>query len=48
MHTERYDNYQTARKREIELKFQKSGHGFFAQTGLNPKHFGTRVPGSGP
>ena len=33
---ERYPDYRTARQREILLKSQKSGRGFFQLTGLNP------------
>ena len=42
IHTERYENYQSARRREIELKRQKSGRGFFSRTGLNPEQFRDR------
>ena len=41
--SERFDDYRTARMREIELKAQKSGRGFLAQTGLSADQFG---PGS--
>jgi putative endonuclease len=37
---EQHPDYRSARKREIELKRQKGGKGFFAKTGLDPKRFG--------
>jgi putative endonuclease len=37
--TELYSNYGTARKRELELKKQKGGNGFFLKTGLDPLRF---------
>jgi putative endonuclease len=40
VHTERYDDHQAARKRELELKAQRGGRGFFLRTGLNPNQFG--------
>ena len=39
VHTERYNDYTTARRRELELKAQKSGWGFFKRTGLDPERF---------
>ena len=33
---ERFPSYRAARKRELQLKAQKSGGGFFALTGLDP------------
>ena len=38
--TEQYANYTTARGRELELKAQKGGRGFFEKTGLDPGAFG--------
>jgi putative endonuclease len=38
--SEPHPDYKSARKREIELKAQKSGKGFFAKTGLDPQRFG--------
>jgi putative endonuclease len=40
MHVEEYPNYRAARQREIQLKSQKSGDGFFRLTGLDPNQFG--------
>jgi len=37
--SEQHADYRSARKREIELKAQKGGKGFFAKTGLDPKCF---------
>jgi putative endonuclease len=42
VHTERYDTYAAARRRELDLKAQKGGAGFFAKTGLDPSAFGRR------
>jgi putative endonuclease len=39
IHTEKWPTYRQARKRELQLKSQKSGQGFFALTGLNPDDF---------
>ena len=36
VHEERYENYRTARLREIELKRQKGGQRFYQLTGLQP------------
>jgi predicted GIY-YIG superfamily endonuclease len=36
VHVERFNAYTDARKRELQLKAQKSGHGFFQLTGLDP------------
>jgi len=38
--TEQHPNYRSARRRELELKRQKGGKGFFAKPGLDPKQFG--------
>jgi predicted GIY-YIG superfamily endonuclease len=38
--TEKHPDYTSAKKRENELKAQKSGRGFFEKTGLDPKSFG--------
>ena len=38
--TEKHPDYRSARKREIELKAQKGGRGFFVKTGLDPELFG--------
>jgi putative endonuclease len=47
VYTEAHPNYQAARKRELQLKAQKSGQDFFALTGLDPARFGRRhAPGS--
>src|SRR5437762_1777209 len=37
---ERYSSYSEARRRELELKAQKGGRGFFKKTGLDPTRFG--------
>jgi putative endonuclease len=37
--TERFDDYRSARKREIQLKRQKSGQNFYKLTGLDPQRF---------
>ncbi len=37
---EEHDSYAAARKRELQLKAQKGGFGFYAQTGLDPARFG--------
>jgi len=39
VHVERFKDYRTARKRELQLKAQKSGGGFFALTGVDPLLF---------
>ena len=39
VHQESYLDYASARKREIELKRQKGGDGFFRLTGLDPNQF---------
>ncbi len=39
--TEPYANYRQARTRELQLKSQKSGLGFFRLTGLNQAEFRT-------
>ena len=39
VHVEAYSTYMEARKREILLKKQKGGHGFFRLTGLDPSKF---------
>jgi putative endonuclease len=41
---EEHPDYTSARKREIELKAQKGGRGFFIKTGLDPSRF-DRQPG---
>jgi len=38
--SEPYASYTQARRREIELKSQKGGKGFFTKTGLDPALFG--------
>ncbi len=38
--TERHPRYAEARRRELELKAQKGGRGFFVKTGLDPSRFG--------
>ena len=40
VHVERYETYRDARVRELELKAQKGGAGFFAKTGLDPSDYG--------
>ncbi|MCL5289356.1 MAG: GIY-YIG nuclease family protein [Acidobacteria bacterium] len=37
--TERFDDYRSARKRELQLKRQKSGQNFYRMTGLDPQQF---------
>ena len=44
VHSERYDGYTEARLRELELKSQKGGEGFYRLTGLNPSHFSHSTP----
>ena len=39
VYKESYENYGLARKRELELKRQKGGQGFFRLTGLKPEQF---------
>ena len=39
---EEYGDYTTARMRELELKAQKGGRGFFEKTGLDPATFDRR------
>jgi putative endonuclease len=39
VHTEPYPTYADARRRELELKRQKGGNGFFMKTGLDPSRF---------
>jgi putative endonuclease len=39
VHTERYTTYGDARRRELDLKAQKGGVGFFAKTGLDALNF---------
>jgi len=39
VHRERQPNFTSARRRELELKRQKGGNGFFAKTGLDPSRF---------
>src|SRR5690242_15793718 len=46
VHVEPYANYAEARKREIALKKQKGGAGFYALTGLNPARFKHHASGS--
>lgn len=46
VYVEEHPDYSTARKRELELKAQKGGLGFFTMTGLDPLRFGRRSPGS--
>jgi len=38
--TEEYTTYAAARRRELELKAQKGGTGFFAKLGLDPARYG--------
>jgi len=45
--TERFENYADARKREVLLKQQKGGMGFYKQTGLDPSKFQRSVGSSG-
>ena len=40
VHTESFSTYRDARRRELELKAQKGGIGFFYKTGLDPSRFG--------
>jgi putative endonuclease len=42
IHSERHASYAEARRRELRLKAQKGGAGFFAMTGLNPSDFPRR------
>ena len=36
---EPYPDYTSARRRELEPKAQRGGHGFFAKTGFDPDRF---------
>jgi putative endonuclease len=47
VHLESFTNYADARRRELFLKKQKGGHGFFQSTGLDPSQFRSRQPPSG-
>ena len=40
VHSERYETFGEARRRELALKAQKGGAGFFRKTGLDPQRFG--------
>ena len=40
VHKESFPTYGEARRRELLLKAQKAGAGFFAKTGLDPRRFG--------
>jgi putative endonuclease len=42
VHTELFPDYRQARRRELDLKRQKCGLGFFQKTGLKPEDF--RLP----
>jgi putative endonuclease len=46
VYVESFEDYTHARKRELELKAQKSGHGFFQLTGLDPARFAPSPRGS--
>ena len=39
VHVEQHENYSSARKRELLLKRQKGGTGFYTLTGLDPVRF---------
>jgi len=39
---EQHPNYASARRRELDLKAQKGGTGFFLKTGLDPSRFQRR------
>ena len=39
VHSERFPDYAAARRREKDLKAQKSGLGFFVKTGIDPARF---------
>jgi predicted GIY-YIG superfamily endonuclease len=41
VHVERYESYDDARRRELDLKAQKGGAGFFLKTGLDRALFKT-------
>jgi putative endonuclease len=47
VHVEPYANYSDARKRELALKRQKGGVGFYALTGLDPLRFRNKPTPSG-
>jgi len=47
VHLERCESYSDARKRELLLKRQKSGTGFYTLTGLDPVRFARRSARSG-
>jgi len=38
VHAEPFADYRPARSRELELKRQKGGSGFFQKTGINPEN----------
>ena len=44
VHVQRHENYSEARKRELLLKRQKGGMGFFTLTGIDPVRF-AKQPG---
>jgi putative endonuclease len=46
VHVERFNSYTDARKRELLLKMQKSGQGFFQLTGIDPARFARCPKGS--
>ncbi len=48
VHLEKFPTYAGAREREILLKKQKGGNGFYKLTGLDPSHFRSKAapPGS--
>ena len=45
--SESHPGYSRARKKELLLKKQKGGAGFYKLTGLLPANFGTRITSSG-
>ena len=47
VYVERFGNYRLARERELQLKGQKSGSGFFALTGLDRSRFSRSDPLAG-
>jgi len=41
---EKHEDYHSARRRELQLKKQKGGQGFFVETGLRPADFRPITP----
>jgi putative endonuclease len=46
VYSEGYENYSLAKRRELQLKAQKHGNGFWTATGLDPGRFSPSSLGS--